>query len=107
MTIAYQPRSRSHAMFTNWSAHAMTAPLTAGLIALVSMTSANADDPSRKALKNTLGMTFVRIPDGTFSMREPLASEKSESPSDITADETPWHLVNISKPFYMGAHEVT
>ena len=50
---------------------------------------------------NSIGMEFVLIPAGTFSM----GSEES----DTTArnDEKPRHRVNISKPFYLSKYEVT
>ena len=50
---------------------------------------------------NSIGMKFVLIPAGTFVMGEnpPLSEGKG--------DERPAHEVTISKPFYMGIHEVT
>lgn len=50
---------------------------------------------------NSIGMKFVRVPAGTFTMGEnpPLSEGKS--------DEHPAHEVTISKPFYIGIHEVT
>lgn len=46
-------------------------------------------------------MKLVCIPAGTFMMGSP-KSEKNRS-----SDESPQHAVTISKPFYMGACEVT
>ena len=48
-------------------------------------------------LRNSIGMEFVHIPAGTFMM----GSERGGS------DEKPVHQVTISRPFYMGKHEVT
>lgn len=50
---------------------------------------------------NSIGMKFVRIPAGTFTMGEnpPLSEGKG--------DEHPAHEVTISKGFYICAHEVT
>ena len=48
----------------------------------------------------TLAMTMKRIPAGTFKMGSP-ASEK------LRHDDEKLHNVTISKPFYMGAYEVT
>lgn len=68
-----------------------------------------------KALKNTLGMVFVRIPAGEFLMGsdEPVASLQNafplmerERPEDL-ADEAPVHTVRITQAFYMGQTEVT
>ncbi|MDO8740230.1 MAG: SUMF1/EgtB/PvdO family nonheme iron enzyme [Candidatus Woesearchaeota archaeon] len=47
--------------------------------------------------KNTIGMKFVLIPPGKFMM----GSEKGKT------DERPVHPIRITKPFYMGAYEVT
>jgi formylglycine-generating enzyme required for sulfatase activity/tRNA A-37 threonylcarbamoyl transferase component Bud32 len=50
---------------------------------------------------NTIGMKLVLIPPGKFLMGSP-ATEKLRNPT-----ESPQHEVTISKPFYMGAYEVT
>ncbi len=53
-------------------------------------------------LTNSLGMEMVLIPAGTpFTMGSP-SEEKGRH-----ADEGPLHEVVISRPFYLGAHEVT
>ncbi|MGD9233012.1 MAG: formylglycine-generating enzyme family protein [Desulfobacterales bacterium] len=49
---------------------------------------------------NTLGMTFVLIPSGTFTMGSP-TNEPHRGSSEVR------HQVTISKPFYMQATEVT
>lgn len=50
---------------------------------------------------NSIGMKFVRAPAGAFTMGEnpPLSEGKG--------DERPAHEVTISRPFYIGIHEVT
>jgi formylglycine-generating enzyme required for sulfatase activity len=53
-----------------------------------------------KELKNSIGMTLIRIPAGVFLMGSP-AEEKHRG-----SDETQ-HEVSITKPFYLGAFEVT
>ena len=53
--------------------------------------------PTGKEYVNSIGMSFVRIEPGGFMM----GSE------DGDYDERPVHQVTISKPFYMGASEVT
>jgi formylglycine-generating enzyme required for sulfatase activity len=54
-----------------------------------------------KTVTNSLGMAFVPIPAGSFTMGE---DENSEDAED---DETPPHRVTISQPFYLGKYEVT
>jgi formylglycine-generating enzyme required for sulfatase activity len=49
---------------------------------------------------NTLGMTFVLIPSGTFTMGSP-TNEPHRGSSEVP------HQVTISKPFYMQTTEVT
>ncbi|MBY0524212.1 MAG: SUMF1/EgtB/PvdO family nonheme iron enzyme [Gemmataceae bacterium] len=56
-------------------------------------------DPPR--FTNSLGEEFALIPAGSFQMGSP------ESEKGRRADEGPRHLVTLTKPFYMGVHEVT
>jgi len=53
--------------------------------------------PPDKTLANSIGMEFVLIPAGTFTM----GSEDGES------DERPTRQATISRPFYLGKYEVT
>ena len=50
---------------------------------------------------NSLGMEFVLVPAGSFLMGGNKLFETAEK------DEMPQHRVTISKPFYLGIHEVT
>lgn len=70
---------------------------------------------SDRAFVNTLGMAFVRIPAGQFSMGR---AESIEALRDLypdvalqrlqdLGDETPAHAVQITQDFYMARHEVT
>jgi len=82
------------------------------LISLLGPVSA-AEPPA--LLENSLGMKFVRIPAGEFVMGS------AESPEQLAkaypqyetkrftqlGDESPAHRVRITKPFYLGQHEVT
>src|SRR6266550_3252051 len=54
-----------------------------------------------KTMKNSIGMELVEIPAGEFQM--------GCSPGDreCKSDEKPYHLIKITKPFYMGKYEVT
>ena len=52
-------------------------------------------------LKNSVGMALVLIPPGEFLMGSP------DSDKDAREAEKPQHLVQITKPFYLGAYEVT
>ena len=56
-----------------------------------------AQTPEEKAITNSIGMEFVLIPAGTFTM----GSDTGET------DERPAHQVKISRPFYLGKYEVT
>jgi uncharacterized protein (TIGR02996 family) len=57
--------------------------------------------PCVPELVNSIGMRFVLIPPGTFRMGSPDDEEGRD------ADEGPVHAVEISRPFYLGAHPVT
>jgi formylglycine-generating enzyme required for sulfatase activity len=52
-------------------------------------------------ITNTIGMKLVLIPAGEFLMGSP------DSDTDADANEKPRHRVQITKPFYLGATEVT
>src|SRR5437588_7455038 len=70
------------------------------IAALVIAASLLAAWDSRKApriVKNQLGMEFVSVPAGTFTMGSDNGSN----------DERPAHQVTISKPFLIGRYEVT
>ena len=54
----------------------------------------------RRQFKNSIGMEFVLIPEGTFMMGSP-ASEAYRNKDEAQ------HQVKISKPFYMQSTEVT
>ncbi|MGE3803655.1 MAG: SUMF1/EgtB/PvdO family nonheme iron enzyme [Gemmataceae bacterium] len=54
-----------------------------------------------REVTNKLGMKMMLIPAGSFQM----GSAKGEV--GRLADEGPQHKVTLSKPFYMGSHEVT
>lgn len=77
------------------------------VIAMVIVAAASAEDRDR-AITNSTGMKLVRIEPGTFVMGTGEAPPKSRDEWDARdADETPAHRVKISKPFLMGATEVT
>ena len=63
-----------------------------------------AEQPTRaeaKVISNSIGMTLVGIPAGEFMMGSP------DSASYAHSNEKPQHRVRITKPFYLGAYEVT
>lgn len=69
---------------------------------------------SPELLKNGLGMNLKFIPAGIFSMGNDISSAEIERRfHDYLAEarefeaEFPLHRVTISRPFYMGVHEVT
>jgi formylglycine-generating enzyme required for sulfatase activity len=55
---------------------------------------------SGKVLTNSIGMKLTRIPKGKFLMGSP-ETEKERDEGELQ------HEVEISKPFYLGVHEVT
>jgi formylglycine-generating enzyme required for sulfatase activity len=60
-----------------------------------------APEKAPKEFINTIGMKLVLIPAGEFLMGSP------DSDKDAQADEKPQHRVRITRPFYLGAYEVT
>ena len=52
-----------------------------------------------KTITNSIGMKLAYIPAGEFMMGSP--------EGEGSADERPRHKVKITKPFYLGIHEVT
>jgi len=57
--------------------------------------------PGREVITNSIGMKLKLIPAGEFSMGSP------ESEEGRSSDEGPQHRVRITRPFYLGVHEVT
>lgn len=100
----------------------MKQPL-AGFVLLVSalcgpVTVAAAADPGhprQPGLENRLGMKFILVPAGEFLMGsaeapEALAAAYPQLPANRfleLADEAPVHRVRITRPFFLGQHEVT
>jgi len=56
---------------------------------------------SRGIITNSLGMKFAPIKAGEFQMGSP------DTDKDASDDEKPQHRVRITRPFYLGVHEVT
>ena len=95
----------------------MRLPGLALLVAAVTSIAQAADGASAPPaqIENSLGMRFVLVPAGEFLMGS------DESPQalaaafpdlerrrfDALADEAPVHRVRITRPFYLGRHEVT
>jgi formylglycine-generating enzyme len=75
----------------------LSALLIGGLVASPTALRAQDDD---KTLANSIGMKLALIPAGKFVMGSPATEAERDS------EELP-HEVTISKPFYMGVHEVT
>ena len=68
--------------------------------------------PEGKKYTNSIGMRLVRIEPGTFMMgfgQRPLPKDLAREPhlQQGDFDERPRHRVRITKPFYIGAFEVT
>jgi formylglycine-generating enzyme required for sulfatase activity len=60
-----------------------------------------AASPNPKTITNAIGMKLALIPAGEFLMGLP------ESDEDAPRNQTPQHPVRITRPFYLGVHEVT
>ena len=62
-------------------------------------------------LTNSIGMKLKLIPAGEFQMGSGKSAEEIarlfDSKAEYHKDEHPQHRVRITKPFYMGVHEVT
>ena len=90
------------------------APLLVAAVTSVAQAADRASAPPAQ-IENSLGMRFVLVPAGEFLMGS------DESPQalaaafpdlerrrfDALADEAPVHRVRITRPFYLGRHEVT
>jgi len=66
---------------------------------------------AKNSMVNQLGMRFIEIPAGTFTMGtvevEAARLETPQPKPDDVLDETPAHEVKITQPFYLGETEVT
>ncbi len=97
-----------------------TMAVLTGLLFLPGAAGMGAELPAGKEFTNSIGMLFVRIEPGTFTMGsgdEPLPAEilaaqehggrKIWLPATGDYDEKPAHRVTITQPFYLGTREVT
>lgn len=92
-----------------------TLPLILLFPVLLGACSATSRHGAPPPLENSLGMRFVLVPAGEFLMGsdESLDSLARDFPQYEQArflhlkDESPIHRVRITKPFFMGQHEVT
>ena len=69
------------------------------LIILLPMLAQEDADPSEDAITNSIGMKFRLIPPGSFVM--------GSDAEEVLYHAKPAHRVTITKPFYIGVHEVT
>ena len=60
-----------------------------------------ADSALEKEFTNSIGVQLVLIPKGEFLMGSP------DGEPELSDDEGPQHRVRITRPFYLGVHEVT
>lgn len=87
------------------------------ITSLRGMISALKIPSKRTVFKNSMGMEFVRIPASEYMMGSPkremdwlrMKFKKTwrEGHKQWFEDELPLHPVRITRPFYMGIHEVT
>jgi len=90
-------------------------PLMLLLPMLLAACATASQHPAPQVFENSLGMKFVLVPAGDFLMGsdETPASLARDFPQYEVArflqlnDEAPVHRVRISKPFWLGQHEVT
>jgi formylglycine-generating enzyme len=76
--------------------------------AVASLPESRSPEPNEKQYTNSLKMKLVRIEPGEFLMGQGDAPPKTrEDWITRDGDESPTHKVTISKPFYLGATEVT
>jgi formylglycine-generating enzyme required for sulfatase activity len=84
---------------------AVRPPVAEGPPLLTPSRAANGDPEEsggvRYLVTNSIGMTLVRIPAGEFRMGSAASDRQAQE------QEKPQHRVQIPKPFYLGAHEVT
>jgi len=90
--------------------------MTLMLVMAQSVTSVWSEEPKlSEEITNSIGMKLVRVPAGEFMMGNHESPETlatafrtiRQPRIDELADEKPVHKVQITRPFYMGAHEVT
>lgn len=91
----------------------------AAVILLVTVSAFGEEPLVPKVATNSIGMKFVRIPAGEFQMGTSASPDELKKTFPLyekdrygedrleLADERPQHRVRITKPFYMGQHEVT
>ena len=110
----------SQAMTTRrWAAVGMLVPLLVAVLGVPLLAQppqpvVPRSDAPLPTETNSLGMTLVRLPAGRFLMgaTEPADalcaafSQYGRKPEEF-ADEYPQHPVEISRPFWLGCHEVT
>lgn len=72
------------------------------------MIATHASAQNAKPITNSIGMKLVRIDAGGFIMGTGDGPPKARAEfNERDYDEAPAHRVKISKPFYLGIHEVT
>jgi formylglycine-generating enzyme required for sulfatase activity len=95
--------------------HSATLHLTAGACLALSACAGQPVCAENASFSNSLGMQMVRIPAGEFLMGNDSSSQElarlypgyASQRLQGLADEAPVHRVRITRPFYMGRHEVT
>jgi len=91
----------------------LSTTISLNVIYKFALTAYSAKMPQDNKYTNSIGMKFVRIEPGTFSMGfgenllpDEIAGDESHR-KDGDFDEHPTHKVKITQPFYMGTYEVT
>ncbi|MHC5003404.1 MAG: formylglycine-generating enzyme family protein [Planctomycetota bacterium] len=84
-----------------WIAPAVTSTAGAGETADQADEARHPAAPPATAITNAIGMELVRVPAGSFAMGA------SAGEPGRQFNETPQHVVRISRPFYLAKHETT
>ena len=86
--------------------------VTIGCLMVLPVAVALAQQPAAEPIRNSLGMKLVKVPPGEFLMgsKESAADLKNALAlklEPVVDDEQPQRRVRITRPFYLGVHEVT
>src|SRR5437879_5764580 len=88
------------------SGNRLSTALCAGVSALLSAGAADAPTPEGRFFTNSLGMEFVRVNPGTFTMGANTDPRLADT-GGCSYDEQPAHQVTLTRPFYILKNAVS